>query len=300
MGQSPAPVSSGNESSLPPDVVRDDGITEHEAVELALWNNAQFAALLSDLGISRAQLYNAGLLADPELVIFFPVGPKQLEFTAYQAIDSVWLRPIRVHAAARDMSALAEQMVDNGLNLIRDVRAAHADLVFAQDRLRLAEDVQKVRTEIADLGQKRLDAGDISQLEAASSRIESLRAKADQARWQQDVLVAESRLRELLGLSEPLVFSPMTVSPWVVKRTSSPSSTNQTGATWTLPCGEIHATFPVRVPSSRKARRSSSVITVAISGVLSRCRVGTLRSGAQQLVRPAASAKPAERRQSYV
>jgi hypothetical protein len=56
-------------------------VTADEAVAVALWNNAAFQASLNDLGFARADLAEAGLLANPVLSLLLPVGPKQLEAT---------------------------------------------------------------------------------------------------------------------------------------------------------------------------------------------------------------------------
>jgi cobalt-zinc-cadmium efflux system outer membrane protein len=92
-----------DETSIPPGVDLADGLTEDEAVAVALWNNAAYQEVLTQLGISRAQLLDAGLLGDPQLTLFFPLGPKQLEFTIFQSIDFLWLRPVRVRAAELDL-----------------------------------------------------------------------------------------------------------------------------------------------------------------------------------------------------
>ena len=76
-------------TQLPPGVATEDGLTEDEAVAVALWNNAAYQELLADLGLSSAQLLDAGLIADPQFSIFFPLGPKQLEFTTFQAVDAL-------------------------------------------------------------------------------------------------------------------------------------------------------------------------------------------------------------------
>jgi outer membrane protein, heavy metal efflux system len=80
--------------TIPPGLEVADGISEQEAVTIALWNNASLGELLAQLGISRAQLYVAGLISDPQLVLLLPQGPKQFEFTTFQAVDALWLRPI--------------------------------------------------------------------------------------------------------------------------------------------------------------------------------------------------------------
>ena len=46
----------------------------------------------------------------------------------------LYLRPIRVRAAELDVGRVSEQMVQGGLNLVRDTRLAYANLVLAQQR----------------------------------------------------------------------------------------------------------------------------------------------------------------------
>jgi cobalt-zinc-cadmium efflux system outer membrane protein len=187
--------------TIPPGVVVEDGLTSDEVVALTLWNNAAYHELLAQLDVSAAQLYDAGLITDPQFSILFPLGPKQFELTAFQAIDALWLRPVRERAAELDLCQLSEQMVQNGLNTIRDVRVAHANLLLAQERAELTREARTLRDEIADLADKRLAAGDISELEANTTRIEALQAAAVAAGAEQDVLLAQQRLRGLLGVS---------------------------------------------------------------------------------------------------
>src|SRR5690349_1735709 len=52
----------GGDNALPPGVDLTDGITQEEAVAVALWNSPSFLATLTDLGIARADLAEAGLL----------------------------------------------------------------------------------------------------------------------------------------------------------------------------------------------------------------------------------------------
>src|SRR5690349_11740501 len=51
---------------LPTGVTLEDGLTEDEAVLIALWNNALFQEQLADLGIAHGDLVQAGLLPNPE------------------------------------------------------------------------------------------------------------------------------------------------------------------------------------------------------------------------------------------
>jgi cobalt-zinc-cadmium efflux system outer membrane protein len=85
---------------LPPGASFDDGLTEDEAVAVALWNNAAFQELLVDLGLTRGDLIQAGLLPNPELLVYFPAPDKPIRYLFDFALESLWLRPIRLEIAA--------------------------------------------------------------------------------------------------------------------------------------------------------------------------------------------------------
>jgi hypothetical protein len=55
------------------------GLSEDDAVAIALWNNAAFQADLAALGVARADLVEAGLLRNPTLQLLLPIGYKQSE-----------------------------------------------------------------------------------------------------------------------------------------------------------------------------------------------------------------------------
>jgi outer membrane protein, heavy metal efflux system len=187
------------EATFPPGVSLVDGLSEDEAIATALWNNAAFQSELASLGIARADLVEAGLLRNPILSLFFPLGPKQLEFTATWPLEVFWQRPRRVSAAKLNLEALAENLVQNGLDLVRDVRLTFADLASAQEHARLAAEAMRLSARLADLAQARLRAGDVSGLEASAARNDANRAEADASRLAQDVAAAEFRLRYRLG-----------------------------------------------------------------------------------------------------
>ena len=97
------------------------------------------------------------------------------------------------------------------MDLIRDVRVAYADVVLARDRQRVATEALKLRGEIAEFAARRLKAGDFSEQEATTSKIDALIAQQDTVRVGYDIPVAEERLRNLLGLG--LLRGPLTLDP---------------------------------------------------------------------------------------
>jgi len=198
---------SPGESSVPEGISLDDGVTEDEAVAVALWNNTAFQADLATLGIARADLLKAGLLRNPVLSVLFASGPKRAELTLAWPIEELWQRPSRVAAARLDAERVADGLVQHGLDLIRDTRVAHADAL----RLRALADAEQERAallrEIGEIDAARWRAGDVSELQAEASRIEALRATDAAERLRLEAGLARDRLQSLMGLdpmSEPL------------------------------------------------------------------------------------------------
>lgn len=197
--------------TLPPGASLDDGVTDDEAVAIALWNNAAFQELLVDLGLARGDLIQAGLLPNPEFVYYFGVTDKPFKYLFELPIEAIWLRPIRVKSAAKEADRTAARLAQAGLDLMRDTRQAYADVVLAKERVRIAGESVKLRGQIAELAEKRLRAGDISPQEAATARIDALQAEQDATRIGYDVSVLEERLRNLMGIGPlrgPLPLDP--------------------------------------------------------------------------------------------
>lgn len=186
--------------SLPEGVSLDDGLSQDEAVALALWNNARFQADLAALGFARADLVEAKMLANPVFSLLFPVGPRLLETNLDFAMDVLWQRPHRIAAAELDSQRLSQNLVEHGLALVRDVRIAYADLWAARQRARLAEEDAELKFQMAELAQVRLRSGSISELEASRAQIDSLQAADAAKTLLKQATTAGQDLCALLGL----------------------------------------------------------------------------------------------------
>lgn len=188
--------------ALPPGVSIADGISEDQAVAVALWNNAAFQQTLSQLQLARADLAQAGMLTNPNLSVLFPLGPKQLEFAAMIPLEALWMRPIRARIATLDAERIASALVQSGLDLVRDVRWALSDLALARDRAAIAKKTQTLRRRIAEISEGLASAGDATGVSVLSAQAEAAAADAALVRVQADVVVADQRLLLLLGLCE--------------------------------------------------------------------------------------------------
>jgi cobalt-zinc-cadmium efflux system outer membrane protein len=194
------PTSGQEGFQKPKDISLNDGLSEDEAVAIALWNNAQFQADLAQLGLAKADLQEAGMIANPAFSLLFPVGPKQMEWTLTLPVELLWQRPHRLAFAELNADEVSQNMIQHGLLLVKDVLTAYADLILAQDCTHILQEETEIHKEILAITESRLRAGDISEMEAIAIRLASTRVEEDSLRYTNQVKTEEIRLKTLLGM----------------------------------------------------------------------------------------------------
>ena len=106
-------ASEPNQFDIPDWVTLNDGLSQGEAVALALWNNAQFRTDLTALGFARADLLEANMLKNPVFSLLFPVSPELAEAELEIPIDALWQRPHRI-AVAELEAEIKDAVVNQG------------------------------------------------------------------------------------------------------------------------------------------------------------------------------------------
>src|SRR5262245_5215255 len=231
--------------SMPEGVSLDDGLTEDEAVAIALWNNPALQAEITALGLARADLIEAGQLRNPSLTLIFPFSARILESVANWPFEALWQRPRRVAAAKLELERVGESLVSRALDLVRDARLAYIDYALARRRASVAADATRERGEIATIVNARFRAGDISELETSAARLDAQLAEEQTTRLAHDVVIARDRLRALLGVanSEPgfeIILAPATETAGVNQsaslraRTAAPATSANSEPSETL------------------------------------------------------------------
>jgi cobalt-zinc-cadmium efflux system outer membrane protein len=200
-GEAVPAAPSGLEPALPPQVSLADGVTEAEAVAIALWNNSEFHATLAELGLARADLLEAGLLPNPVLSLVFPGNTTAREGTLSMPVQLLQRRT-RMRIAELDAERVANDLLQTGLSLVRDVRVAHAELGLANARAALRERESVILGEIATIAAMQQSAGSISALEQDRIEADARTAVAEQQQAIRQLTAARRRLAELLGLTD--------------------------------------------------------------------------------------------------
>jgi cobalt-zinc-cadmium efflux system outer membrane protein len=193
--------------SLPPGITLTGVLSANDAVAIALWNNTALQSDLANLEVSRADLVEAGQFRNPNFSVLFPVGPKPFELLVAWPIEELWQRKPRIRSAQSNLEAVSTGLVQNGLDLIRNVRVAHTDLWFAEARSRIFQESAELRARIATFTERRRDAGDATGLDVSLAQSDAQYAAESARIAVADIEIARSRLRHLLGmkLGEPLL-----------------------------------------------------------------------------------------------
>ncbi|MBI3303362.1 MAG: TolC family protein [Deltaproteobacteria bacterium] len=192
------------------------------ALEQALRENPELQAKRQALGTAQGRVQQAELLfqENPRLSVdadarhrkfSAPTGRSaaDVEVRLLQEIEIAGQRGYRREAAAKNL-AQAEWSVADAERLLRlEVTQAFYDLLALQEKIAAQRQVLATQEALLQAGLTRFDRGDISVLELDTLRLDRDRAQNDLMSRENEKVLAETRLRLLLGLAEP---TPLTAS----------------------------------------------------------------------------------------
>jgi cobalt-zinc-cadmium efflux system outer membrane protein len=184
-----------------------EDLTVERAVQVALINNPSLQATFEGLGVSQADLAQAGLPENPELAGFvrFPSegGGRNLELSFMLNVFDVFIAPLRKKVAAAELERTKVEVANEVLGLAAEVKTAFFTLQARQQlvkRLRMVLDL----TETAERFARRLhEAGNIPELELENQIALHRQSKVEVARAEAEVRADRERLNRLLGLWGP-------------------------------------------------------------------------------------------------
>lgn len=187
------------------DALSSNKLTRKNAVAIALLNNPQLQATYDELGVSQAEMVQAGLLSNPSFggSIGFPLGVAgglEPEFSVVQQIVDLFTMPWRKDAAKDQFKADTLRVAHEALEVVEEVNTAFVTLqadLESEQLLRLT----LAGAEAAHLlAEKQFAAGNISELSLASQRAAFAQLQLDLTHSELKVGAARERLNRLLGL----------------------------------------------------------------------------------------------------
>jgi cobalt-zinc-cadmium efflux system outer membrane protein len=180
-------------------------LTVDEAVQIALLNNRHLQATFEDLGISQAELVQAGLLKNP---VFsgswrFPNRPPSAtdaEYAVSQDFLDLVVMPLRKRVAAQAFEATKKSVAQEIFELAVQTKIAYFTLQAREQlltRLRLIVDLNQTAAELA---RRQHDAGTLNELGAINQQAIYDQSKADLSQTEAQLAADREHFNRMLGL----------------------------------------------------------------------------------------------------
>jgi len=185
--------------------VAGEGLTRDRAVEIALVNNPGLQATYEELGVSQADMVQAGLLRNPAfgMDLGFRLNngeTDELRFSLVQDFLDLFVLPLRKQIASEQFAADTLNVANRALEVVADVEKAFVAAQASVELVAFRRTVVEGAGAAADLSQRQLEAGNVSELDRATEAATYQQAKLDLAREEVDLLEARERVNRLLGL----------------------------------------------------------------------------------------------------
>ena len=180
-------------------------LTADSAVQIALLNNRNLRATLEELGISHAEVIQAGLPRNPEFAasVRFPdrsPSAANTEFSIAQDFLDLIMLPLRKSVAAAQFEQTKARVSHEILQLVAETKGAFFTIQARQQLLNRLQAIVELNEAGADLAMRQHKAGNITDLELANQQAAFQQAKLEWAKTQAQSRADRERLNRVLGL----------------------------------------------------------------------------------------------------
>lgn len=181
-------------------------LTIDSAVQIALLNNSDIQATFEEIGISQADLVQAGLFQNPVFdgYIRFPdrhVLQLNTAFSVTQSFLDTFLIPLRKKIAIVELEQAHLRVANAVLNLAFDLQETFYNLQVKQTKQDLLASLVQATEAANQLAIAQRQEGNINDLELQSRMNEYLESKVEFTTNQVELIRLRERMNKLLGLS---------------------------------------------------------------------------------------------------
>jgi outer membrane protein TolC len=173
-----------------------------DAVQVALLNNRGLQAAFAELGITEAEVVQAGRLPNPGISFGRMTQGHEVElergfhFNLARLVAMPWIRQVEASRLAQVQATVAMQV----LALAADTRKAWVLAVAAEESLRYSRQVMDAAQASAELARRMAQVGNFNKLQQAREQAFYADAALSLVRAEQQQRAARERLTRLLGL----------------------------------------------------------------------------------------------------
>jgi outer membrane protein TolC len=177
-------------------------LTVEDAVQVALLNNRGLQASFAELGITEAEVVQAGRLPNPGFSFArLKRGDEiELERGLHFNLARLIAMPLIQQVETRRLAQTQGKVAMTVLSLAADTRKAYVNAVAAEETVRYMRQVQQTAEASAELARRMQQVGNFNKLQRAREQAFYADAALNLARAEQAQRSARERLTRLLGL----------------------------------------------------------------------------------------------------
>jgi outer membrane protein, heavy metal efflux system len=180
------------------------GLTRARAVEIALVNNPDLQATYEELGISQSDMVQAGLLRNPTFGadLGFRVNSgvnDEVRLSLVQDFLDLFVLPLRKEIARDQFETDTQRVASRVLEIVAEVEKSFVSAQASAELVAFRRTAVETAAAAAELSQRQLEAGNVSELDQATQAAAYEQARLDLARDEMQLLVERERVNRLLG-----------------------------------------------------------------------------------------------------
>ena len=191
-----------------------DGLTVPEAVEITLLNNPGFQSLFEEIGISRAQVVQSGLLSNPVLsgLVKFPEagGRVSLDIGFSQELVDLWQIPVRRRIAKAKLEQTIATVSQRAVELAAEAKTNYYRLRTRQMEEESIAASVRIVADSTQIVERQVKNGAASQLDLNLARAASMDVQLELISAQRQRETARIQLGRTLGLAPPQYATQLT------------------------------------------------------------------------------------------
>lgn len=180
-------------------------LTPDAAIQIALLNNPQIQATFEDVGISQADLVEAGLMSNPVFDLFIRYPNKKhfvadIEYSITASVIDLFLIPLRIKVARAQLDKVTLKVANQILELAFEVEQTYYQLQAAQQELIYSESILELTSIHSEIVSRQEVINNVNQLEFQLMQARFLSEKLEMARIRSEIIHLKEKLNKLLGL----------------------------------------------------------------------------------------------------
>ncbi len=191
-----------------------DALTTDKAVRVALLNNPALQSAFHEIGASRADLVQSGLLTNPSFSLLpqFAEGGGRAKLTMGfgQELVDLWQIPVRRRIAEAQLEQVVLRVVQQAVDLTAEVKAQCYRLLALQQAEEIANENVALVEKSLKAAEDRFAAGETGQLDVNLVRTNLQETRLQRIDIQRQRRLAETALASTLGVSR-------WQRPWVLR-----------------------------------------------------------------------------------